>query len=145
MTPRVADLRDAHRSRRSRLAAAMERRQELDGNRFDHHGTTGAEAKRRPHSIRFLEPEWERIEAFAEARGLTAPEFVRFATLAAVADEGVLAARLAPLIQRTFRATHILVSRLRDEMLDAGEQEELDAMIAAARGLQDELLDGASD
>lgn len=30
-------------------------------------------------------------------------------------------------------------------MLDAGEQEELDAMIAAARGLQDELLDGAMD
>ena len=117
----------------------------MDKNLLDSHGTTGAEAKRRPHSIRFLEPEWERIEVFAEARGLTAPEFVRFATLAAVADEGNSAARLAPLIERTFRATHILVSRLRDEMLHAGEQEQLDAMIAAARGLQDELLDEALD
>ena len=117
----------------------------MDRNRFDDHGTSGAEAKRRPHSIRFLEPEWERIEVFAEARGLTAPEFVRFATLAAVADEGISAARLAPLIQRTFRPAHILVSRLRDEMLDAGEQEELDAMIAAARGLQDTLMGAASD
>ena len=78
----------------------------MDGNRFDDQGTTGAEAKRWPHSIRFLEPEWERIEVFAEARGLTAPEFVRFAALAAVADEGSSVARLAPLIERTFRATY---------------------------------------
>ena len=90
----------------------------MDGNRFDDHGTTGAEAKRQPHSIRFLEPEWERIEVFAEARGLTAPEFVRFATLAAVADEGNSAVRLVPLIERTFRTTYILASRLRNEMLD---------------------------
>ncbi|MDE0031503.1 MAG: hypothetical protein OXU42_19150 [Deltaproteobacteria bacterium] len=111
----------------------------------DDHGTTGAEAKRWPHSIRFLEHEWERIAVFAEARGFTAPEFVRFAALTAVADEGNSAARLAPLIERTFRATYILATRLRNEMLDAGEQEELEEMIAAARGLQDELLNGASD
>lgn len=42
--------------------------------------------KRNPHSIRFLDPEWERIEAFARGRGLTGPEFVRFAALAAIAD-----------------------------------------------------------
>ncbi len=117
----------------------------MDRNLLEDHGTAGAEAKRRPHSIRFLEPEWERIEVFAEARGLTAPEFVRFATLAAVADGGDSVARLAPLIERTFRTTYILASRLRNEMLDAGEQEELEALIAAARGLQDELLNGASD
>lgn len=51
-------------------------------------------------------------------------------------------ARLAPLIQRTFHAADILVSRLRDEMLEAGEQEEVDAMVVAACGLQDKLLDG---
>ena len=117
----------------------------MDRNLHDDHGTTGAEAKRWPHSIRFLEPEWERIEVFAEARGLTAPEFVRFATLAAVADGGNSVARLAPLIERMFRTTYILASRLRNEMLDAGKQEELDALIAAARGLQDELLNGTSD
>ena len=117
----------------------------MNRNLSDDHGTTGAEAKRWPHSIRFLESEWERIEVFVEARGLTAPEFVRFATLALIADEGNSAARLAPLIERTFRATYILASRLRNEMLDAGEQEELDAMIAAARGLQDELLNGVPD
>ena len=103
------------------------------------------EEKRWPHSIRFLEPEWERIEAFAEARGLTGPEFVRFAALAAVADKDNPVVRLAPLIERTFRATYMLSTRMRDEMLEAGEQEALDALVAAARGLQDELLDGTSD
>ncbi len=117
----------------------------MNENLSDDHGTADAEAKRWPHSIRFLESEWERIEAFAEAHGLTAPEFVRFATLAAVADRGNSVARLAPLIERTFRAAYMLSTRMRDEMLEAGEQEELDALIAAARGLQDELLDGASD
>lgn len=117
----------------------------MNRNLSDDHGTEDAEAKRWPHSIRFLEPEWERIEAFAEARGLTGPEFVRFATLAAVANKGNPVARLAPLIERTFRAAYMLSTRMRDEMLEAGEQEELDALIAAARGLQDELLNGDSD
>lgn len=117
----------------------------MNENLSDDHGTTGVEEKRWPHSIRFLEPEWERIEAFAEARGLTGPEFVRFATLAAVANKGNPVARLAPLIERTFRAAYMLSTRMRDEMLKTGEQEELDALIAAARGLQDELLNGDSD
>ena len=117
----------------------------MDRNRFDDDQTAGAEEKRWPHSIRFLEPEWKRIEAFAEARGLTGPEFVRFATLAMISDGGNSVARLAPLIERTFRAAYMLSTRMRDEMLEAGEKEELDALIAAARGLQDELLDGDSD
>ena len=32
---------------------------------------TGKAKKRAPHSIRFLGPEWDRIEAFAGDRGLT--------------------------------------------------------------------------
>ena len=86
----------------------------------------------------------ENIEAFAEARGLAPAEFVRFATLNAIADGGASIAGLAPLIQTTFRGTHILASRLRDEMLEAGEQEILDEMVAAARGLQAELIDSHS-
>lgn len=114
--------------------------------------TTPAEAgkpeKRNPHSIRFLDPEWERIEAVAEERGLTGPEFIRFAALAAVADgppAGAAADRLAPLIELTFRAAHILVSKLRTDMLDEGREGELDALIAGARGVQDELLGGDPD
>ena len=39
----------------------------------------GKSEKRTPRSIRFHDPEWERIETFAEERGLAAAEFVRFA------------------------------------------------------------------
>ena len=109
---------------------------------------TGRTEKRNPHSIRFHDPEWERIEAAAEIRGLTGPEFVRFAALAAVADgppAGAAADRLAPLIELTFRAAHILVSKLRTDMLDEGREEELDSLIAGARGIQDELIDGGPD
>ena len=81
----------------------------------------------------------------AKRSALAPAEFVRFATLNAIADGGASVAGLAPLIQTTFRATHILASRLRDEMLGAGEQEVLDEMIAAARGLQADLIDSAQD
>ena len=109
---------------------------------------TGRPEKRNPHSIRFHDPEWERIEAAAAERGLTGPEFVRFAALAAVADgppAGAAADRLAPLIETTFRAAHILVSNLRCDMLDQGREDELYALIDGARGLQDDLLGGSRD
>ena len=101
--------------------------------------------KQPPHTIRFLEPEWENVEVFTEARGLAPAEFVRFATLNAIAVGGASVAGPAPLFQTTFPATHILASRLRDEMLGAGEQKVLDEMIAAARGLQPELIESAKD
>ncbi len=99
--------------------------------------------KRTPHSIRFLDLEWERIEKFAEERGLTGPEFVRFAALEAVAEGRPTpdpVARLAPLIESTFRGTYIVATKLRDELLDAGREEELDELVASARALQDEIL-----
>ena len=106
----------------------------------------GKAETRTAHSIRFLDPEWDRIRAFAEDRGLAAPEFVRFAALAAIEDgAGEWAGRLAPLVERTFRATCMLAGRMRSEMLDAGRGEELDALIRAARELQDELTGAASE
>lgn len=72
---------------------------------------------------RFLNPEWERIEAFAENRGLTGPEYVRFATLAAMEDEAGATERLAELIRMSFRATYILATNMRNEMLGAGREE----------------------
>ena len=97
--------------------------------------------KRRPRSIRFFDPEWQRIEAYAGDRGLTPAEFVRFAALAAIEDgDGGGAERLAPLIETTFRASYILVLKLRDDMLERGEGEALESLIAEARGQQDELL-----
>ena len=100
----------------------------------------GKAEKRNPHSIRFLDGEWERIEAHADERGLTGPEFVRFAVLEALADGGAAGDRLAPLIETTFRAAHIMVTKLRTDMLDEGREDELDELVAGARAQQDRLL-----
>ena len=51
---------------------------------------------------------------------------------------------VAPLIERTFRYTYTLATKTRGEMLDGGRDEELEALIGAARGMQDELLNGVS-
>ncbi len=113
----------------------------MDGG---NHETGPAEAgkaeKRNPHSIRFLDGEWDRIEAHADARGLTGPEFVRFAALAALADGRAAGHRLAPLIETTFRAAHIMVTKMRAEMLDEDREDELDELIEGAREYQDRLL-----
>ena len=111
----------------------------------------GKGEKRTPRSIRFYDPEWERIEAFADRRGVAAAEFVRFAALTAIEGGSGMSPGsgsrdgLAPLIEMTFRATYIMATKMRDEMLDAGRKEELDELVAAARGLQDEILGGGSD
>ena len=110
------------------------------GNGATEKAEADTSARRRPHSVRFLDPEWERIEAYAEARGFTGPEFVRFATLAAMAEPGETKGRLAPLIETTFRATHILATKMRDEMLDEGREAELEQLVEGARALQDRLL-----
>ncbi len=100
--------------------------------------------KRARRTIRFFDPEWERVEAFAETRGIAAAEFVRFATLAAIADDGNSLARLTPLVEATFRGTYMLATRMRDQMLGAGEQNDLDSLIVKARELQDILQDNVS-
>ena len=100
----------------------------------------GKPDRRTPRTFRFHDSEWARIEAFAESRGLSAAEFVRFAALAAMHDGAPARDRLAPLIERTFRYAHVLATALRDEMLDAGRGGELDALVAEARALQDEAL-----
>ena len=104
-----------------------------------------ASARRRPHSVRFLDPEWERIEAFAEARGFTGPEFVRYAALAAMAEPCEATGRLAPLVETTFRATYILVTKMRDDLVDAGRAAELEELVEGARALQDRLLQSGPD
>ena len=104
--------------------------------------------KRVPRSIRFHDTEWDRIEAFAETRGVAAAEFVRFAVLDAI-EGGELPAGerdvLAPLIERTFRYSYMMATNMRDEMHVAGRGEDVDSLVHAARRLQDKLLDKASE
>lgn len=115
-------------------------------NRSDKATAEGKAPTRRAHSIRFLEPEWERIEAYAGDRGLTPSEFVRFATLAAVGEGGgVSLARLDPLVRTTFRATYMMMSKLSEDLIGAGEEEKLEALIADAEEVQRKMLGGDSD
>ena len=107
--------------------------------------TTDAGAKRSPHTIRFLDSEWERIEKFSEARGLAPAEYVRFSTLSAMADNCSSLARLIPIIEQTFRGTYVVASKMRYEMLEAGQDEKLGALIADARKVQQKLQDRATE
>ena len=118
----------------------------MNANRPNDASGTGKAKKRRPHSIRFFDPEWDRTAAFEGNRRLTPAEFVRFATLAAIEEgDGRGTPGLAPLIETTFRASYLLASRVREEMLAAREHEAQESLIGEARDRQDALLGGASD
>lgn len=100
----------------------------------------GKAERRTPRSIRFRDADWGRIEACADRHNVAAAEFVRFAALAAVERGSDARDRLVPLIETTFRATYIMVTKMRTDMLNDGREDELDGLVAGARALQEELL-----
>ena len=69
----------------------------------------------------------------------------RIAALATIDDGSGPEGRLAPLIERTFRYAYMVATKMRDEMLEAGQEEELEVLIGEARALQDELLKGTPE
>ena len=101
-----------------------------------------------PRTFRFPDSEWERVEACAEARGLSPAGFVRFAVRAAM-EAGPAATgaahRLAPLIERTFRYSYMVATKMREDMSAAGRDEEMEALVRTARALQDELTGASGD
>ena len=52
---------------------------------------------------------------------------------------------LAPLIERTFRYAYLLATLKRDEMVDEGRGAEVEALVKAARKLQDSVRGRASE
>ena len=109
------------------------------------HGTT-----RRNRGIRFSNPEWEAVKQAAQAHHMTPAEFVRekildIARHRAGDDSDAIPRSLAPLIERTFRYTWMLATRMRDQMIDAGEREAFEKLIEDAGKLQDELLNEGSE
>ena len=125
-----------------------------DGKRPIQHRTCGEcrgkhGAVRKNRGIRFSDAEWETVQRAAKARGLTPGEFVR-ETIRGIArgsqgrDPDAVLRSLASLIERTFRYTWMLATRMGEEMTDAGEREALDRLVEEARKLQDELLDEGS-
>ena len=108
---------------------------------------TGADPKgkrsdaRIPRTIRFSEPEWERVENAAKHRGIAAAEFARNAALdAAEGKSSALSGEIVEMIQRIYRSTYIISTLKRDEMLREGRGDELEKMISAARESQALLL-----
>ena len=101
---------------------------------------------RRPRSIRFSDSEWSRIEDAALRHGISAGEIVRSGALAAAGERlgAPLPATVSPghlaLIEATFRAVYVLATLRREELLDAGREDELDEVVKAARSVMAETM-----
>ena len=114
---------------------------------------TGAEKAgdaRKTRGIRFSESEWDEVKNAAAAHEMPAAEFVRerILALARGPEDAVpvpLPAGMAPLIERMFRYTWFLATEKRDAMVREGRGEELDRLVAEARGLQESLSGNATD
>ena len=104
-------------------------------------GAEPAEDKRRNRSIRFSDAEWEEVRRAALVHDTPAAEFVRETVLELARDPGSAAVgpSLAPLVERMFRYTWFLATERRDAMLREGRKDEIDALVAGARDLQDRL------
>ena len=115
-------------------------------------GDAGKQAQavaRKNRGIRFSDPEWEEVREAAQDRGITPAEFVRERILEIVRRpeapaRASIPTDLAPLIERTFRYTYMLATKMRADMIDAGDGEALDELVAEARALQDSLLGTSS-
>ena len=105
---------------------------------------------RKNRGVRFSDPEWEEVKLAAETLGVTPAEFVRERILELVRNPGAgnaasISADLAPLIERTFRYTYMLATKMRDEMVACGQAEELDKLVNEARALQADLRTAKTD
>ncbi len=107
---------------------------------------TNLDNARRPHSIRFSDSEWSLIEQAAAQHGLTAGELVRSGALAAAEDRlgepppATLSPGHLALIEATYRAVYVLATLNREQLLDAGRENELDDVVAAAHDAMAETM-----
>ena len=101
--------------------------------------------KRHPHSIRFSQEEWENISLAAARLEIAPGEFVREAAgRVAVEKNGLSDVQLPPelmeLMKRTFRGVHVLAYLKREQLGQAGRQDEFDSAATAARTAQSAML-----
>ena len=136
-------LATAHRDRRMAVAETRNDRTEPVTARqsADHPG-----AARKPHSIRFSDSEWNLIEQAAARHGLPPGELMRSGAMAAAEDRlaqpppvTISPAHLA-LIEATYRAVYVLTTTRREELLDAGRENELDDIVATAHDAMAETM-----
>lgn len=94
---------------------------------------------RRPRSIRFADSEWNLIEQAALRHGIPAGELVRAGALALAEDRlgesppATLTSGHLALIEAIYRSVYMMSTLKREELLDAGHQEDIDALVNAAR------------
>ena len=104
---------------------------------------------RTSRTIRFSDPEWERVEIAARRSGATAAEFIRNAALTLAREEtgvdsGPIPSGIAAQIDRIYRGVYLLSTLKRDELLRDGRKNELDRVMKDARESQVAFLDDTS-
>ena len=105
------------------------------------------EDARRNRTIRFSDSEWEEVRRAAQLHETPPAEFARETILALArnpesSESGAVAPSLAPLIERMFRYSWFLATEKRDAMVREGREDEVDALVAEGRALQDKLREG---
>ena len=90
-------------------------------------------------------PEWDEVKKAAERHGVAAAEYVRETILDMArrpedTDSTEISGDLAPLIERTFRYTYMLATKMRDDMMAEGHGEEMEKLIRSARETQGSLV-----
>ncbi len=108
------------------------------------------EDARRNRTIRFSDSEWEEVRRAAVLHNSPPTEFVRETILALARNpangvSGAVTPSLMPLIERMFRYTWFLATEKRDAMVREGREGEVDALVAEARALYDELRREGAD
>ena len=102
---------------------------------------------RRPRSIRFAHSEWNLIEQAALRHGITAGELVRAGAIALAEDRlgESPPASLSPghlaLIEAIYRSVYLVATLKREELLDAGHKDDVEALIDAARNTMAETME----
>lgn len=105
---------------------------------------------RTSRTIRFSDPEWERVEIAAKRCGATAAEFIRNAALALAGEEtgvdsGPMPSGIAAQIERIYRGVYLLSTLKRDELLRDGRKNELDRVMKDARESQNSIAENTSE
>ena len=141
--PAIRDIRDTVQTPQERSVAVTEN-QPIDAENPKAHDENQG-AARKPRGIRFSDSEWDEVKNAAQRHGVPAAEYVRERVLELARDpngaaSGAVPANLIPLIERTFRYTYMLATRMRDDMTDDGQAEALENLVKEARELQDTLL-----
>ena len=102
---------------------------------------------RKPRSIRFADSEWKLVERAAARHGIPSGELVRAGALALAEDRlgepppATLSKGHAALVEATYRLVYVMATVRREDLLDAGRENELCDLIAEARRTMTETME----